>query len=217
MANTGCNPDILPYIRGVDKHLHITKYTKNFTVTGYDCPTEEIYEGTNDSSKSFATGLKIIAYGGSSLKIENLRIEAYQVVEEFQKRLAPTLSLEKERLKLFLIPFMRPLTCGQKFKIIYRDFWPNCMRYGVDAIIYSEPLLYERSIEQIESRITFDVDVVFIRAYSYDLDSNRWELDEDQPRAVSDSRSYVWTKSHPSCCKIYLIVFDRPANHVITR
>lgn len=66
----------------------------------------------------------------------------------------------------------------------------------MDALIYSENLLYERGMDHLESQITLDENVTCLRAYSYDIDLHRWELDEDQPTSHSIKKGYIFGENH---------------------
>ena len=215
LASTVLHDDVLPVVKFMDRNLHVIRLTKNFTVKQYDCITEEIYEVENASSSSHANGVQVLTSGGSSLQVESLNVDTYEIKNGSQRHIIPRLEIDKERLKIYLLPFTQALPYGKSSKVIYKDFWPNCMRYGEDALFYSETLFYEHNVDQIESQVTLDGNVTYIRAYSYDLDLHRWELDESQPMPHSTEKGvYIWKKSHPASNKIYLIAFNRIAHPV---
>ena len=56
-------------------------------------------------------------------------------------------------------------------------------------------------------QVTLDGDATYIRAYSYDLDLHRWELDESQPMPHSTEEGvYIWRKSHPASNKSCIVI-----------
>lgn len=211
LAATLCHEEVFPLVRPLDKNLHLTKFMKNFTVTGYDCSTEETYEGINTSSRTIVSGIHKVTFGGSSLLEKDLGVEVFQYEGDHQTKIGrPILKLDKERLKIYLLTFVRALHPGANFKITYKDIWSGCMRFGMDAVLYAETLFYDRGIENLQSRIILDGNVIYIRAYSFDFDSFEWELDENQPLPdPSEAGAYTWRKSHPSCSRIYLVAFNR--------
>lgn len=68
-ASTILHEDILTHIKFIDKNLHVTKFTKNFTVKQQDCITEQIYEVVNASIHTHANEIYVVTYGGSSLEV----------------------------------------------------------------------------------------------------------------------------------------------------
>ncbi|MGH8895448.1 MAG: hypothetical protein ACRDZ4_00150 [Egibacteraceae bacterium] len=202
----------LPELRALNPHHHLSLYVKNFRISGTDIRTHEEYHGQNLGSQ-VSTGFRLVTFGGSSLKLEELKRRAHQVDGGVRYAVNLATCIDQERFKILTVQFRTPLNIGESFCIEYDEFWPRAMTWGTDAVSFAQILFYPRGISKVQSRLTFDSLVSSIGAYWFDLDSGECSADLQQPKMIAkdnEACEYEWSVINPPNSRLYFMIHARP-------
>jgi hypothetical protein len=126
----------------------------------------------------------------NNIPFEELECFAYDVQHDPERRhrIRPILVAPDGISKKIAVPFLRPLRCGEPFKIALTCAWPGCMKAGVDYYTTSfsfdqnDALHYSVGINFIGSRPQW------LRAYEADEAGNVRLLKDLRPIATSGDR-----------------------------
>lgn len=196
-------------VRGLNGSLHLDTIRRDFHLTGADVLTKDLYEGRSQSD-SGVKGLRFITLAGN-VKPADFDAEACQVLNGADEKLPLMIETEEERLTIFRGDFVVPLRQGDAFKVRYQDFWSGSMRYGFDGLFYTSIISFG-SVHRLESTLTFDSHVDYVRGFWYDLNSAQGAATDPQPEQieVTDGKSqYRWRLDRPSVDNLYFVIVER--------
>jgi len=203
-------------LRKFQKEIHLKQYKKDFRILGCDIVTTEHYFGVNVGEKPLS-GIDLVSFGGSALRIEGFQRIAQQKVESDWVNSRLDVNFDNERIKIQTLCFNEPVSPGNIFEVRYEETWPGAMVFpGTDALFYTQ-VLYYRSVDELSSRISFDSDVNHYASYAYDLDEETCEMISNVTERLKEAElkdieriAFQWELRNPDSNKLYFFVFNRP-------
>ena len=196
-------------VRGLNGSLHLDTIRRDFEVTGADVLMKDEYVGRSQSDGEIK-GLRFVTLAGN-VKPADFDAKACQVLDGVDQKLPLTIETEEERLTIFRADFVMPMRQGDQFQVRYQDFWSGSMRYGFDGLFYTLVISFG-SVRRLESTLTFDSRVDYVRGFWYDLNSGQGATTDPQPERieVTDGESrYRWCLDRPSVDNLYFVIVER--------
>jgi hypothetical protein len=195
-----------------DNTLHVTEYEYYIKIRDDDMGLLKCIKGRN-VSKGIVDGITMKFFGGSSKDLDDLPIR-YRATTNVTTILKPTTVKDVERTKWLRLPFPQVLQSGGDFSLEFELWWPGSIRQGTDSVIFSDSLDHLRGIDLMRVIIEFDAVVSLIVAYSLNIDTNSFDIEESQPILERSGNrqypvKYKWEKQNPTTDRIYMIVFSR--------